>query len=52
MKDLDDLYSQTAMGDETPDDALPTACIPQLPDAGEVWGGVVARSGEWLGLYP
>ena len=48
IKDLDELYSQIGMGDETPDDALHTACNPQLPDAGEVWRGVVARSGDWL----
>ena len=48
IKDLDELYSQIGMGDETPDDALHTACNPQLPDAGDVWDGVVARSSEWL----
>ena len=48
MQDLDELYSQLGMGDETPDDALHTACNPELPDAGEVWDGVVARSSEWL----
>jgi hypothetical protein len=23
-------------------------CDPQLPAAGEVWDGVLAKSGEWL----
>ena len=48
MGDLDQLYSELSMADETPDDVMHTACNPQLPDAGEVWDGVVARSGEWL----
>jgi hypothetical protein len=48
MRDLDELYSNLGMADETPDDAMHTACNPVLPNAGEVWDGVVARSGEWL----
>ena len=36
------------MVDETPDDVMQTACDPEWPDAGEVWGGVVEKSGEWL----
>ena len=36
------------MVDETPDDVMQSVCNPELPDAGEVWGEVVARSGEWL----
>jgi hypothetical protein len=23
-------------------------CDPELPDAGDVWGGVVEKSGVWL----
>lgn len=48
MHDLDTLYVELGMADETPDDALQTACNPELPDADEVWDGVVAKSGEWL----
>jgi hypothetical protein len=33
---------------ETPDAAMHTVCSPELPNAGEVWDGVVAKSGEWL----
>ena len=36
------------MEDETPDDVMHSVCDPELPDAGEVWGGVVEKSGEWL----
>ena len=48
MQDLDALYAQLGMTDEAPDDAMHTACNAQLPNAGEVWDGVVARSGQWL----
>jgi hypothetical protein len=46
--DLDQLYADLGMDGETPDDVMHSVCDPQLPDAGEVWGGVVAKSGEWL----
>ena len=36
------------MADETPDDAVRSVYDPALPDAGEVWDGVVEKSGEWL----
>ena len=25
-----------------------SVCDPQLPEAGNIWGGVVEKSGEWL----
>lgn len=28
--------------------AMLTVCEPELPDAGDVWDGVVDKSGEWL----
>jgi hypothetical protein len=31
------------------DDVLHNVCDPELPDAGELWDGVVARSGEDIG---
>ena len=49
VRDLDQLYSDLGMADETPDDALHSVCDPELPDAGEVWDGVVGKSGEWWG---
>jgi hypothetical protein len=48
VRDLDQLYSDFGMADETPDDAMHIVCDPELPEAGEVWGGVVEKSGEWL----
>ena len=36
------------MADKTQEDAMHSFCQPDLPDAGEVWDGVVAKSGEWL----
>ena len=49
LRDLDVLYADLGMPDETPDDAIHSACNPSLPSAGNVWAGVVAKSGEWLG---
>jgi hypothetical protein len=48
MRDLDELYSNLGMGDEISDHAMHGVCDPHLPDAGEVWRGVVEKSGEWL----
>ena len=48
IKDLDQLYTEFVMSDETPDDAMHSVCNPVLPNAGDVWDGVVAKSGEWL----
>ena len=47
IRDLDELYSELGMEDETPDDVMHSVCDPQLPVAGEVWDGVVEKSGEW-----
>ena len=48
MKDLDQLYSELGMADKPADDVMHSVCDPELPDAGEIWGGVVEKSGEWL----
>ena len=48
VKELDQLYVDLGMEDETPDDAMHSVCDPALSDAGEVWDGVVEKSGEWL----
>jgi hypothetical protein len=42
------LYSDLGMVNESPDDVLHSVCDPVMPEAGEVWGGVVEKSGEWL----
>jgi hypothetical protein len=49
VKDLDQLYSDLGMMDEaTDDDVMHSVCQPELPDVGDVWGGVVEKSVEWL----
>ena len=46
-RDLDLLYSDLGMADETPDDAMHSVCDPELPDAGEVWGDIVENVDQW-----
>ena len=41
IQDLDLLYADMGMEDETPDDVLRSVCSPALPDVGDIWGGVV-----------
>jgi hypothetical protein len=48
VTDLDQLYVELGFENETPDDVIHSVCDPELPDAGDVWDGVVAKSGEWL----
>ena len=48
IKDLDLLYADMGMADETPDEVLRSVCNPALPDARNIWNGVVETSGEWL----
>ena len=48
VRDLNQLYLDLGMAEEVPDDAVHSVCDPELPDAGDVWGGVVDKSGEWL----
>ena len=48
IRDLDLLYSELRMADETPDDVMHSVCHPTMPDAGNVWGGVVEDVDEWL----
>ena len=35
------------MADETPDDVMHSVCDLQLPDAGDVWDGVVDQVDRW-----
>ena len=42
-RDLDQLYSDLGMSDETPDDVMHSVCDSELPDSGEIWGGVVGN---------
>lgn len=48
VRDLDQLYSDLGMDDETPDDVMHSFGDPEVPEAGEVWGRIVDKSGEWL----
>ena len=41
VKDLDQLYEELGMGGQVPDDAMHSVCDPKLPDAGEIWGGLL-----------
>ncbi len=50
INDLDQLYAELGMADETPDDVMRSVCDPVLPDADEVWNDVLRKSGEWLEL--
>ena len=55
MRDLDKLYAELGVPQQTPGDVLQATCNPQLPDAAEVWHDVVEKSGVWLnqvGLNP
>jgi hypothetical protein len=45
--ELDQLYLDLGMDDETTEDAMHSICDPELPDAGEVWGGVVENMDQW-----
>ena len=50
LRDLDELYRELGIEEGTPDDTMHSVCNPQLPDPGDVWDGVIDRSGEWLDL--
>jgi hypothetical protein len=47
VRDLDHLYVDLGMADETPVDAMHSVCDPELPDAEEAWGGVVENVDQW-----
>jgi hypothetical protein len=40
VRDLDQLYSDLRMADETADNVLHSVCDPELPDAGGDWDGI------------
>jgi hypothetical protein len=52
IRDLDVLYAELGMANEAPDDVMHSVCDPTLPDAGEVWDGVLEKSGEWWDVWP
>ena len=47
VKDLDQLYSDLGMKDESRDDVMHSVCQPELPEAVEIWGGVVENLDQW-----
>jgi hypothetical protein len=47
VRDLDQLYDELGMADKTPEDVMRSVCSPGLPEAGEVWDGIVETSGQW-----
>jgi hypothetical protein len=47
VRDLDQLYGELGMADNAPDDVMHSACEPELPEPGQVWGGVVDEVDQW-----
>jgi hypothetical protein len=47
VRDLEQLHSGLRMADDTPDDVMHSVCDPELPDAGQVWDGVVESVDQW-----
>lgn len=47
LRDLDQLYTDLDMDEAIADDAVHTACNPELPDPREVWKGVMQKSSQW-----
>jgi hypothetical protein len=41
VRGLDQLYADLGMVDEATGDVIHSVCDPELPDAGEAWGGIV-----------
>jgi hypothetical protein len=51
MRDLDELYSDMGMANETPDDVLHSVCDPSLPDAEKLWIGTIETGERWWGKF-
>jgi hypothetical protein len=49
IKDLDELYSDIGMADESPGGMLHSVCDPSWSAAGNLWGGTIKKSKRWLG---
>jgi hypothetical protein len=47
VRDLGQLYVDLGMDGEVPGDSMHSVCDPGLPEAGEVWGGVVENLDQW-----
>jgi hypothetical protein len=47
VKDLDKLYADLGIDDESSEDAMHSVCDPELPEPGQVWGGVIDQVDQW-----
>jgi hypothetical protein len=47
VRDLDQLYLDLGMADVTQEDVMNSACDPELPDAAQIWDGVVENLDQW-----
>ena len=47
VRDLDQLYADLGIVDVTPVDVMHSVCDPQLPEPGQIWGGVVDQVDRW-----
>jgi hypothetical protein len=45
--DLDQLYLDLGMGDETPDDVMHDVCDPKLPETEDIWSDVANNADQW-----
>ena len=45
--DLDQLYLDLGMGDETSDDVMHDVCDPKLPETEDIWSDVVDNADQW-----
>jgi membrane protease subunit (stomatin/prohibitin family) len=46
VRDMDQLYKELGIEDETPNDAMHSVCDPQLPDAADVWSAVLEKMNQ------
>jgi hypothetical protein len=49
---LEELHSDLGIADEAPDDVMRSLCDPELPDAGEIWGGTYEPSPKKPAIQP
>ena len=48
VRNLDQLYADLGMEDETLEDVMRSVCDPESQDAIDVWGGVIENMDQWL----
>lgn len=47
VSDLDQLYMDLGVEDESPDDVMHSVCEPKLPETEDIWRGVVDNADQW-----